>query len=114
MEGPFGLTAENVSNIKEKPGVYVLGYHSENYGAYVGRSDISLRERMKDHLPEYEKNSCMRRLSVDRFWIEYTESALAAYNQECQIYHKHGSGYTCNSIHPSKSNPQWTCPVCGE
>ena len=114
MEGPFGLTAENVSNIKEKPGVYVLGYHSENYGAYVGRSDISLRERMKDHLPEYEKNSCMRRLSVDRFWIEYTESALAASNQECQIYHKHGSGYTCNSIHPSKSNPQWTCPVCGE
>ena len=118
MEGPFDLTSENVAKINRNPGVYILGYFSngKNCGAYVGRSDTDLRDRMEDHLPENERNDCLRGHSLDRYWREYCASALEAYNRECEIYHEHGngSGYTCNVIHPSKSNPRWTCPVCGE
>ena len=124
MDRPFDFTSENVENIRQEPGVYILGYRGtddKDYGCYVGRSDDNMASRLASWLnllnggrqPANSSERCIKRRNPDRYWREYTQTAKGAYDRECQIYHEHGEGYECNDIHPAKSNQRWSCPVCG-
>jgi excinuclease UvrABC nuclease subunit len=51
-------------NVEDKPGVYRLSSKNSDGNFivfYVGRSDHSLKERLKDHLSPGESNSCIKK-----------------------------------------------------
>lgn len=115
MKGPYLLNETNIDTyVSSKPGAYCLTYTSgdKNEACYVGRSDDDLKSRLKDHLPENEVDNCITSKEVDKFYFENTDTAKAAYELECQWYHKYEP--TCNDIHPDKTYPSWSCPVCGQ
>jgi predicted GIY-YIG superfamily endonuclease len=115
--GPIALDQANVNNLRSSPGTYIIGYAggTKSYGSYVGRSDDNLKGRVQQHLPSNEQNACLKSRSCDRFWYQYHATAKDAYEQECTTFHgvDGGNGYSCNDIHPAKSNQSWKCPVCG-
>ncbi len=50
-------------NVQDKPGIYRLSYKGSDgkfYVFYVGKSDVSLKERLKDHLSSSEPNTCIK------------------------------------------------------
>ncbi len=104
LRGSYPLTTADISaNVtKTSPGAYALGYTKDNtfYIDYVGRSDADVAKRLKDHVGKYS-----------RFKYEYYQSAKAAFEKECRLYHDFSP--SDNKVHPDRPNGSgWACPVC--
>lgn len=104
LRGSFPLTqtgiAENIT--KKSPGAYALGYTKGDsfYIDYIGRSDVDVANRLKDHIGKYS-----------RFKFEYYSSAKAAFEKECRLFHDWDP--KDNNVHPARpSGSEWKCPVC--
>lgn len=113
MSGPLRLCEEDIATLEVRPGVYVLGRACDGnaQGLYVGRSDSSLRDRLRDHLPGRETSIRIQILAPDCFWYTYTATPYEAFRIECQLYHAHR--YLCNVVHPpGVPDGAWECPVC--
>lgn len=111
MEGPYSLTEVHIKDIvKRQAGVYIL-VNIYNNAIYVGRADLDLNDRLKDHLSQSEVNVCIKRSGVNAFYLEYAQSPEGAYNLECNWYHRYRP--TCNVAHPAKNSLSWSCPICG-
>lgn len=110
MKGKFGLTiAEIDSVVTNTAGTYIL-VNSNNNAVYVGRSDTDLNKRLKEHLPENEKELCIKRSDVTYFYFENANDPQGAYLLECEWYHNYRP--TCNIAHPAKISAVWICPIC--
>ena len=95
--------------LEDRPGVYLL-YKSVNGPVrYVGRSDTSLRSRLKWH-----------RTNNEYKYYRFKHCSLKeAYEWECKYWHKYKDTIDNSSdkygIHPASPNGKyWTCPVCGK
>ena len=111
MRGPFNLTSIQIDiNVMHQPGTYIL-VNKNNIAIYVGRADLDLNLRLKDHLPENENNICIERSDVVNFYFAHTSSSKNAYILECEWYHKFRPN--CNVAHPAKTHFSWSCPTCG-
>ena len=86
-----------------------LGYSIIYVGRVDDRQDRGLKDRMIEHLDDFEGNCYFE-------WNE-TTSILDAYKKECTDYHCWSLlGTLENSIHPRKpSSSIFTiCPICGQ
>ncbi|MCS4542345.1 MAG: hypothetical protein HY929_08565 [Euryarchaeota archaeon] len=104
MIGPISFTDADIDkSVKDKDiGAYILS-KGNNVANYVGRSDSSLKQRLKQHL----QNGI-----YTQFWFETVTSALDAYYLECQWYHKYSP--KDNENHPAiPPGSAWKCPVAG-
>lgn len=104
MNGPYTLSTTNVT---EKVGTNKIGYYTLHNSSktvkYVGRSDHDLRGRLLDHVNQY----------YSYFSFEYTSSAKAAFEGECNLYHYHINNPLDNKAHPDRpSGTNWKCPRC--
>ena len=87
------------------PGVYLLdrttaGGFTVNY---VGRSDDDLAGRLKKWAAEG---------TYKYFKFEYANSARAAFEMECKLYHSYRN--LDNVVHPARpKNTNHSCPVAG-
>lgn len=124
MEGPFNLSAKNLSKMRREPGVYVLGFADEsqkNHACYAGRSDDDLARPLGewivllsgDRRPRNQSERCVVRKRPDLYWREYCAVAQRAYVRECQLYHERDTTHSCNDVHPVKTSPEWSCLLCG-
>jgi hypothetical protein len=87
---------------KTSPGVYVLD--ATNSGpftsSYVGRSDVDLNSRLHSWVGKYKY-----------FKARYCETANAAFEAECELYH--ALSPADNTNHPARpSGSKWVCPRC--
>jgi len=89
------LTAHDVALLPEKPGAYLLG--SNQQPVYVGSTN-NLRRRGKEHLPENETNSCLKRKRPGTMWYQECSSEAEARKLEKEWYGKYG--HTCNEQEP--------------
>ncbi|MCA0246325.1 MAG: hypothetical protein LCH93_06875 [Proteobacteria bacterium] len=84
-------------------GVYILGPNGVKGGVYVrlvGRSDVNLRARLKQHVGRHS-----------HFVYSYADSPLAAFQAECRLYHYYDPSE--NAGHPVRPrNADWRCPGC--
>ena len=92
---------EEHSDVEDKPGVYLFLKAMNTPILYVGRSDHSLRRRIKNRGYPY-------------YIFIHCDTVHEAYGLECLLYHKYSP--TDNKIHPA--TPQGyrlvsPCPVCG-
>ena len=111
MKGPYSLIENQMdSNVLAQAGTYVL-VNTNNNAVYVGRADADLNNRVKDHLPQNEINTCIKKSGVTAFYFEHTQSSKDGYILECNWYHKYRP--TCNAAHPAKGSLNWLCPICG-
>ena len=111
MKGPYSLTEGQIdANVLPQAGAYIL-VNTSNNAIYVGKADSDLNNRLKDHLPQNEVNTCIKRSGVNAFYFEHTQSSKDAYILECDWYHKYRP--TCNAAHPAKGFLNWFCPICG-
>ena len=104
MKGPLDFTEQVINqSLKDSDiGAYILS-KGNNVAHYVGRSDSSLKQRLKQHL---------QGTSYIQFWFETVTSALDAYYLECQWYHKYSPKDNAN--HPAiPPGSAWKCPVAG-
>jgi len=113
LKGPHALDEKTIDEIitKKSPGAYIIVYTKEKtfYVLYVGRSDKDLNKRLKEHIDEKEK--------YKQFKYDYYDSAKAAYEKECKLWHDFGGpeGKLDNKNHPDKpEGSNWKCPVCGK
>src|SRR5579863_395230 len=105
LSGPYALTNAGIDAAvtRTSAGAYALG--ADNGGgalsiSYVGRSDADLNARLKQHVGKYT-----------HFKAAYYDSAKAAFQKECHLYHDFSP--PGNSIHPDRpKNSNWTCPRC--
>lgn len=111
MKGSINLTNTQIDvNVMNQPGTYILA-NKYNIAVYVGRADLDLNLRIKDHLPENENNLCIKRSDVVNFYFVHTTSSKDAYILECKWYHNFRPN--CNIAHPAKNHFSWSCPICG-
>ncbi len=111
MRGKFPLTSDSIdSTVSASPGAYVL-VNSNNNAVYVGRSDTDLNGRLKNHLPQNEENSWIKRSFTTDYYFDVTVTAQEAYRLECEWFHKYRPN--CNTAHPAKAAYSWSCPICG-
>lgn len=87
------------------PGVYLLdrtttGGFTINY---VGRADDNVARRLKEHVAK----------GVYKYFkYEYADSARAAFEMECKLYHSYRN--LDNEIHPARpAGTSYSCPVAG-
>ncbi len=110
LRGSFPLDEltinKEVSNVS--PGVFVLGRKEGKtfYVRTVGRADVDVRTRLKEHIGRY-----------DRFKFEYANSPEDAFRKECDLYHdfRGPEGKLDNENHPER--PQgvaWLCTKCNK
>lgn len=110
MGGPFKFTRGECNARIEKisPGNYALGkIHptQKNFIVqYVGRADIDLNDRIKEHLAE----------GYSHFKYSYANTPKEAFAKECTNYHDFGEDKKLhNKAHPSKPvEDNCKCPVC--
>lgn len=113
----YPLNEESIdANVADgiQPANYRIGrLNGQDYEViYVGRVDIrqdrGLKDRMIEHLGEFEGDCYFE-------WNE-ARTVLDAYRRECMDYHCWGEvGDLENEIHPRKpTGYQTICPVCGE
>lgn len=107
LSGPFPLTNNGVDGAvtRTSPGAYALGYTTAVDNVfhifYVGRADADLNKRLKDHIGEQEEFLAFKAL--------YSESAKAAFEKECALYHDFDTKY--NVVHPARPRSSyWACP----
>ena len=105
LTGPYPLDAATVDRIvtKTSPGAYALGRTDSTtyYISYVGRSDVDVNARLKQHAGKYAQ-----------FTFGYYATALAAFEKECHLFHDFSPGLD-NDAHPAR--PQGSnarCPRC--
>jgi hypothetical protein len=95
-------------------GYYVLGNANGNVfePRYVGRSDSDIHQELKAQEGKRRKDAYH---NYKHFKFGLAESALAAFETECQLYHQSGSsGYLDNQVHPVRpKHTLWKCPVDG-
>src|SRR6266436_7641181 len=87
---------------KISPGVYVLDKTSSGpfTASYVGRSDVDLNGRLHQWVGKYKY-----------FKACYFDSAKAAFEAECELYH--ALSPKDNTNHPARpSGSNWVCPRC--
>jgi len=92
LRGPHALNRAAISRMvtRRSPGVYVLSRDGRT-AHYVGRSDLDLQGRLLNHIGS--------RYIV--FWYAFSTSVIAAYYQECTLYHRFGgSSKLDNKVHP--------------
>ena len=114
VTGPHPFTETGIDDhTRATPGAYILTrYQDDEYIAkYAGRSDDDVNGRLKEHLPDREKDACIRKEKPTHSYVTHTSTAQAAYEQECRDYHEYSP--TCNKVHPKKTYSWWSCPVCG-
>ena len=105
LQDPFSLTETKIDEVVryESPGAYALdvGVDANTfYVHYVGRSDVDVSARLKQHVGNYR-----------RFKFEYYSSPKAAFDKECELYHDFNP--SDNSVHPARpSGSGWRCPRC--
>lgn len=109
LHGPHLLTEKEIdANVRGiGPGAYALG-RVENgafYIDYVGRSDNDLKARLKQWAPT----------KYIYFKYGFCESAKAAFQKECQLFHDFGGTRLLdNKVHPARpQGTSWSCPVSG-
>jgi hypothetical protein len=67
---------------------------------YVGRSDVDLNHRLKQHIGKQT-----------HFVFAYMSSPMAAFAAECELYHHFNPAG--NDVHPARpQNTSWKCPHC--
>ncbi len=108
--GPFPLSKDSISEAPLSSGVYLLGSSEKPY-IYVGRSEINLRDKIRNHFPDNEKDSSLQENAPDHFYYAQTFSLREAYELECRWYHELKP--ICNIKHPPKPYPL-VCPICKE
>ncbi len=97
MQGSYPLTNESIDKNVEKGriGNYALGDVDQKnvfIVKYVGRSDVDLNKRLKDHVGSYPQ-----------FKFSYAASAKEAYAKELRNYNDFGGSDTLdNEIEPAK------------
>lgn len=92
---------EQHTDVTDKPGVYLFLKALNNLVLYVGRSDRSLRKRIKNRAYPY-------------YIFIHCDTVHEAYGLECWLYHKYDP--IDNKIHPATPKgycPVSPCPVCG-
>ncbi len=106
LYGPHKLDTATIDRVitKTSSGVYLLSRDGKT-AHYVGRSDVNLHARIKDHVGK----------GYTHFWYTYSTSAQDAFQSECHLYHDFGGAtYLDNKIHPQRpANCNWRCPRCG-
>ena len=109
MNGPYFFNKDKVDEVvtRTSAGNYALGYvNDENtfIVQYVGRADIDVNTRLKQHIGEPYK----------RFKFSYASSPKVAFEKECRNYHDFGESKKLNNkIHPDRpQNSSWKCPCC--
>lgn len=113
----YPLNEESINeNVEDgiQPANYRIYQQNDNgYDViYVGRVDLredqGLKDRMIEHLSDFEGNC----------YYEWNEASnvFDAYRRECSDYHCWGSvGKLENQKHPAKpAGNQKICPVCGQ
>ncbi|HEX9465609.1 MAG TPA: hypothetical protein VGB82_23655 [Alphaproteobacteria bacterium] len=107
LSGPHPLSGFAIGNVVpwQTPGVFVLGRLTSR-GALrpvqlVGRSDSDLAAALREHARRYEAQA---------FLFERARSALAAFEMECELFHRLRSP---ELRHPQRTHgTTWRCPVC--
>ena len=109
MNGPYFFNKDKVDEVvtRTSAGNYALGYvNDENtfIVQYVGRADIDVNTRLKQHVGEPYKH----------FKFSYASSPKVAFEKECRNYHDFGESKKLkNEIHPGRpKNSSWKCPCC--
>ena len=109
MNGPYFFNKDKVDEVvtRTSAGNYALGYVNDENAfivQYVGRADIDVNTRLKQHVGEPYK----------RFKFSYASSPKAAFEKECRNYHDFGESKKLkNKIHPDRpQNSSWKCPCC--
>ena len=105
LNGPHPLTETTVDSIvtRTSPGAYALGRSANGsyYVSYVGRSDVDINARLKQHVGKYAE-----------FKYGYYPSPKAAFDKECNLYHDFQP--PDNQAHPARPQGSgWSCPRCG-
>ena len=108
LKGPYALDAVTIDRVvtQKSPGAYALGRSDADtfYVGYVGRSDVDVAGRLKQHVGKYAQ-----------FKFEYYPSPKAALDKECYLYHDFGGpqGVLDNDVHPARPDgTNWQCPRC--
>ena len=109
MNGPYFFNKDKVDEVvtRTSAGNYALGYVNDENAfivQYVGRADIDVNTRLKQHIGEPYK----------RFKFSYASSPKVAFEKECRNYHDFGESKKLNNkIHPDRpQNSSWKCPSC--
>ena len=106
LYGPHPLRQDTIKEllILASPGTYVLGdtdaegFHPRS----VGRSDSDIAARIHEFVGFYSE-----------FKFAYYDSARAAFERECQLYHEFAASLD-SGLHPSRqAHSDWRCPYCG-
>ena len=110
LHGPHALTAQGIDAVfkSASPGAYALGRQTAQgyYVDYVGRSDSDLPARLKQWAATGR---------YPHFKAGYLQTAQAAFEYECRLYHDFGGGTKRldNDIHPARpQGSNWLCPHC--
>lgn len=128
MDGPFPLTAEEVTRLvtRNGPGNYALGHLNKDKRfvvEFVGRDDVSVRDALTNaaNKAQPKKEGLIKRLlgkdeGSEAFKFSYSQDAEAAYGKHCRTYHGFNSNsQLSNNRHPKPPAGSLTkCPVCGE
>jgi hypothetical protein len=108
LNGPYKLDESTIDRVvtRKSPGAYALGASDSNtfYIRYVGRSDVDIAARLKQHVGKYP-----------HFKFDYYSTAKAAFGKECGLYHDFGGpqGQLDNEVHPARPDgTDWQCPRC--
>lgn len=109
MNGPYFFNKDKVDEVvtRTSAGNYALGYVNDENAfivQYIGRADIDVNTRLKQHIGEPYK----------RFKFSYASSPKVAFEKECRNYHDFGESKKLNNkIHPDRpQNSSWKCPCC--
>ena len=109
MNGPYFFNKDKVDEVvtRTSAGNYALGYVNDENAfivQYVGRADIDVNTRLKQHIGEPYK----------RFKFSYASSPKVAFEKECRNYHDFGESKKLNNkIHPDRpQHSSWKCPCC--
>lgn len=105
LYGPYPLLQDTVKDlvILASPGTYVLGDTDADdfHARYVGRSDADVAARLREFVGFYSE-----------FKFAYCDSARAAFEKECDLYHRFARSLD-SALHPSRqAYSDWRCPYC--
>jgi hypothetical protein len=105
LTGPLPLSQDSLKSTipGQSPGSYVLGPIAPNGvldAQFVGRSDTDVAATISQHIGRYPA-----------FSFAYATSALAAFEQECELHHDYMPSQS--KTHPARPpHSNWHCPRC--
>jgi hypothetical protein len=106
LHGPYPLDPDIIQVVlpAKGAGVFALGQNHEGefHVRYVGRSDSDIGQRLLNYVGAYS-----------HFQFGYVDSAGAAFENECRLYHNFGESLLDNRAHPLRpAHSGWNCPTC--